>query len=124
MTEGVTILVGTTKGAFLIEGDGGRKEWTVSGPHCDGWCINHVVGDPQTGTIWAGGGSEFTGAGVWHSTDGGRTFSLTRLTGGQMGEFARNEPEFARMIGWTDYRRCLTPSAQFMRMWSIMILLG
>lgn len=117
MTEGVTILVGTTKGAFLIEGDGERRDWTVSGPHCDGWCINHVVGDPQTGTIWAGGGSEFTGAGVWHSTDGGRTFSLTRLTGGQMDEFARNEPDFARMIGWTD--EPLPFGGEFSQIWSL-----
>jgi hypothetical protein len=33
---GVTILVGTTKGAFLISGGSGRQGWTVKGPFCDG----------------------------------------------------------------------------------------
>ena len=113
----VTVLVGTTKGAFLVAGDGERSGWTVSGPHCDGWCINHVVGDPATGTIWAGGGSDFTGAGVWSSTDGGRTFALTRLTEGQMDDFARNEPDFAQMIGWTD--EPLPFGRDFSQVWSL-----
>ena len=56
MTRKVTLLVGTTKGLFLIdEADGG---WAVSGPHCGGWPINHAVGDPDTGThtgTWATG---------------------------------------------------------------------
>lgn len=52
----ITLLVGTTKGAFLIEGAAASGDWTVSGPHCGGWLINHAVGDSATGTIWAGGG--------------------------------------------------------------------
>jgi hypothetical protein len=52
----LTILVGTTKGAFLIAGGDDRSGWSVSGPFCGGWPINHVVGDPAAGTLWAGGG--------------------------------------------------------------------
>lgn len=35
------------------------------------WPINHVVGDAATGAIYADGGGDFFGAGVWRSTDGG-----------------------------------------------------
>jgi hypothetical protein len=56
--DGVIILVGTTKGAFLISGGTGReKAWSVKGPFCDGWPINHVIGDPVTGMLWARGRS-------------------------------------------------------------------
>ena len=79
----LTILIGTTKGAFLIAGGGEREDWNVDGPFCDGWPINHIVGDVQTGMFWAGGG--WHGAGIWRSEDGGESWNLTRLTGGRMG---------------------------------------
>ena len=69
------LLVGTTKGAFVLEPRDGDAGWSVRGPYCDGWPVNHVVGDPVTGTLWAGGGSEWSGAGVWRSGDGGHTWS-------------------------------------------------
>lgn len=97
-----TLLVGTTKGAFLISADPDRQDWTVTGPHCDLWPINHVVGDPETGTIWAGGGGEWQGAGVWRSTDGGATWTLAKLSTGQLDQWAANDAGFAEMIGWTD----------------------
>src|SRR4051794_8217023 len=52
----MTVLVGTTKGAFLISDGNDRSGWAIQGPYCDGWPINHVIGDPATGTLWAGGG--------------------------------------------------------------------
>lgn len=97
----VTILVGTTKGAFLVASDADRSQWEVSGPHCDGWPINHVVGDPSTGMIWAGGGSGFSGAGVWASADQGATWSRARLSRGQIDEWAAHDPEFAAFLKWT-----------------------
>lgn len=95
-----TVLVGTTKGAFLLAGRGTREGWEVSGPHCGGWPINHVVGDPDTGTIWAGGGGDWNGAGVWRSEDGGTSWTLTKLTKGMIDDWAENDAEFAKMIGW------------------------
>lgn len=95
----VRILVGTTKGAFIL-GSADRVAWDVSGPHCDGWPINHLTGDPQTGTIWAGGGGDWHGAGVWRSGDGGQSWELVRLSSGQMDVWAANDPDFAAMIGW------------------------
>jgi hypothetical protein len=115
--NGPTLLVGTTKGAFLIDGTPARDGWTVRGPFCDGWPINHVVGDPETGTIWAGGGGEFHGAGIWRSADHGATWEITRLSKGNMDEWAANDPDFARMIGWTD-----TPppfGGDFAQIWSL-----
>ena len=40
----LTILVGTTKGAFLIDGTADRTGWSVRGPFCNGWSIGHIVG--------------------------------------------------------------------------------
>ncbi len=98
MATPLTLLIGTTKGAFLLTP--GAKGWQVSGPHCGGWPINHVVGDTETGTIWAGGGGDWHGAGVWRSQDGGATWVLAKLSKGQMDDWAANDPEFAKMIGW------------------------
>ncbi|MFN4159045.1 MAG: WD40/YVTN/BNR-like repeat-containing protein [Gemmobacter sp.] len=96
----VTLLVGTTKGAFLLDATPDRKTWSLTGPHCDGWPINHAVGDPDTGTIWTGGGGDWHGAGVWRSDDHGETWALTKLTRGQMDDCAENDTDFAAMIGW------------------------
>ena len=98
----IRLLVGTTKGAFVLDGDPDRTTWTVRGPFCDGWPINHVLGDPGTGTMWAAGGGDWSGAGVWRSTDGGGTWSLARLTTGQVDEWAANDPDVAATIGWTE----------------------
>lgn len=96
------LLVGTTKGAFILTANGDRTDWDVWGPHCGGWPVNDMTGDPATGAIWAGGGGDWHGAGVWRSTDGGRTWDLVRLSTGQMDQWAANDPEFAAMIGWTE----------------------
>ena len=98
----ITILVGTTKGAFLVSGERERSGWSVKGPFCDGWPINHMIADPATGTLWAGGGGEWHGAGVWRSEDGGESWNVVRLTKGTMDDWAANDPAFADMIGWTD----------------------
>ena len=101
MSSAPVLLVGTTKGAFVLTGDAERQEWRLTGPHCSGWPINHLAGDPETGTLWAGGGSEWTGAGVWRSEDGGDTWTLSKLSKGSMDDWAANDPDFAAFIGWT-----------------------
>lgn len=111
------LLLGTTKGAFLVVGSADRSGWSVEGPFCDGWPINHVVGDPATGTLWAGGGGAWHGAGVWRSRDGGETWELARLTGGEMDRWAANDPDFAAMIGWTDAPRPF--GEDFVQVWSL-----
>lgn len=113
----VTLLIGTTKGVFLLSGGSARQGWAVRGPFCDGWPINHIVGDPDTGTLWAGGGGDWHGAGVWRSVDGGETWSLTRLTRGMMDDWAANDPDFAAMIGWSDDP--LPFADEFAQIWSM-----
>ena len=76
MTQAITVLVGTSKGLFLLQSDAARADWSVKGPLCDGWGINHAIGDAETGTLWAGGGGEWSGAGVWRSPDGGESGDL------------------------------------------------
>ena len=115
--DGITILVGTTKGAFLVSGGSDRTGWKVTGPFCDGWPINHIIGDPATGTLWAGGGGDWFGAGVWRSSDGGQNWELARLTRGTMDEWAAGDADFAAMIGWTDDP--LPHGDAFSQVWSL-----
>ncbi len=115
-----TILVGTTKGAFLVTGQNGRDGWKVSGPHCDGWSINHMIGDGQN--IWAGGGDDWHGAGIWHSGDGGQNWAVTKLTKGMMDDWAANDADFAKTIGWTDGP--LPFGDTFGQVWSLGLLHG
>lgn len=72
MTNRVLLLVGTKKGAFILESDGERGTWELRGPFCETWPMNHVIADPATGTIYGGGGSEWFGPAVWKSTDLGQ----------------------------------------------------
>jgi photosystem II stability/assembly factor-like uncharacterized protein len=101
MANGVTVLAGTTKGVFLLDSTPDRSDWDLRGPLCDGWPINHVIGDPATGQIWAAGGSDWHGAGIWRSTDNGATWTLVRLTKGQFDRWLENDPDMAAQIGWT-----------------------
>jgi len=113
----IDILIGTTKGAFVLSGGPDCSGWKIKGPFCDGWPINHIIGDPETGAIWAGGGGDWHGAGVWHSTDGGNTWAVKRLTKGSMDDWAANDPGFAALIGWED-----TPlpfDTTFSQVWSL-----
>lgn len=113
----INVLIGTTKGAFVISDGKDRSGWQVAGPFCDGWSINHVIGDPDTGKIWAGGGGDFHGAGVWCSDDGGANWELTRLTKGGMDDWAANDADFAKMINWTE--EPLPFEDAFSQVWSL-----
>lgn len=99
MAESITVLVGTSKGVFLIDSDQSRRDWRLSGPYCDGWPSNHVLGDPATGTIWAAAGGEFQGSGVWRSEDHGATWTCSQLSNGMMDEFLARDEGFRKMLG-------------------------
>lgn len=75
MAAKVLILLGTKKGAFIAESTDGRKTWTLRGPFCEMWPMNHVVGDPMTGAIYGAGGNEWFGPAIWKSTDLGETWT-------------------------------------------------
>jgi hypothetical protein len=71
------LLVGTRKGAFLVESDAERRDWRLRGPFCEGWPVFHVVHDDVTGTIYAAAASEWHGSAVWRSTDLGESWQLS-----------------------------------------------
>jgi photosystem II stability/assembly factor-like uncharacterized protein len=72
----VRVLVGTRKGAFILESDGTRREWTVDGPHFGGWEIYHVKASPaDPNRIYASQTSSWFGQIVQRSDDGGRTWT-------------------------------------------------
>ncbi len=79
MTRRSLVLLGTKKGAFILEGDPERRDpadaWRLRGPLCEGWPINDFRHDAATGTLYAGGGSPWYGAAVWRSEDLGQTWS-------------------------------------------------
>ena len=82
------LLVGTPKGAFILESDAARCDWTIGSPLCDGWPIHDLIVDPSTGAILAAGGSPWYGPAVWRSDDRGKTWSHSSagLTYGETGD--------------------------------------
>ncbi len=75
MAAQILLLIGTKKGVFIATGDERRQIWSISGPFCETWPIQHVIGDPATGTIYGAGGNEWFGPAVWKSTDLGKTWT-------------------------------------------------
>ena len=69
------LLVGTRKGAFVLESDADRRDWNIRGPFCEGWPVYHAVYDQTSGSIYAAAASEWHGSAVWHSGDLGETWS-------------------------------------------------
>lgn len=75
MSHRVALLIGTPKGAFIIDGDADRRAWSLRGPMCDAWPIHDISVDAATGAILAGGGSPWYGPAVWRSDDVGATWT-------------------------------------------------
>ena len=69
------LLVGTSKGAFTLESDADRRNWTIRGPLCEGWPIHDLQWDASTGSMYAGGGSPWFGPAVFRSDDLGATWT-------------------------------------------------
>ncbi|CAN5180622.1 sialidase family protein [soil metagenome] len=75
--NGVLLLVGTMKGAFVLRSDGRRKDWTVEGPHFRGEAVYAMLHDAR-GTehrTYAATRSFHWGGTVRISEDQGRTWS-------------------------------------------------
>ena len=71
----VRVLVGTHKGAFILESDGKRERWDVSGPHFAGWELYHLKGSPvDPNRIYASQTSGWFGQVIQRSNDGGKTW--------------------------------------------------
>jgi photosystem II stability/assembly factor-like uncharacterized protein len=71
----VRVLVGTRKGAFILESDGKRQQWEISGPHFAGWEIYHLKGSPaDPNRLYASQSSAWFGQQIQRSNDGGKTW--------------------------------------------------
>lgn len=78
----VRVLVGTRKGAFILEADGKRQNWTITGPHFAGWEMYHLKGSPvDPNRIYASQTSGWFGQVIQRSNDGGKTWEVP---GGKM----------------------------------------
>jgi len=73
--SGIRVLVGTRKGAFILESDGKRQQWEISGPHFAGWEIYHLKGSPaDSNRLYASQSSAWFGQIIQRSDDGGKTW--------------------------------------------------
>src|SRR5687767_9132591 len=73
--SGVRVLVGTRKGAFVLESDGTREKWDISGPHFAGWEIYHLKGSPaDPNRLYASQTSSWFGQIIQRTDDGGKTW--------------------------------------------------
>ncbi len=71
----VRVLVGTKKGAFILNSDGTRKSWKIEGPLFAGWEIYHMKGSPaEPDRLYASQSSSWFGQVMHRSNDGGKTW--------------------------------------------------
>jgi len=71
----VRVLVGTRKGAFILESDGKREKWDIKGPQFTGWEIYHMKGSPvDPNRLYASQTSGWFGQVIQRSDDGGKTW--------------------------------------------------
>jgi photosystem II stability/assembly factor-like uncharacterized protein len=75
MTARCVLLLGTPQGAFILDGNAGRREWTLRGPVCGGWPVHDISVDASSGALLAGAGSPWFGPAVWRSDDLGETWT-------------------------------------------------
>ncbi|HET6444125.1 MAG TPA: exo-alpha-sialidase [candidate division Zixibacteria bacterium] len=71
----VRVLVGTSKGAFILTSDGKRQQWKVDGPHFGGWEIYHLKGSPvEPNRLYASQATDWFGQVIHRSDDGGKSW--------------------------------------------------
>lgn len=93
----ILVLVGTRKGAFLLKGDGSRRDWSLSGPFNPGTDVFHLVYDTRSGgTIFSASNSMWFGPQIEYSRDLGETWEQAR----EQPRFT-DKPEYAEHDGAT-----------------------
>ena len=71
----VRLLVGTRKGAFILNSDGQRDRWDISGPFFGGWEMYHLKGSPaDPDRLYASQSTGWFGQQIQRSSDGGQTW--------------------------------------------------
>ncbi|HEV8402277.1 MAG TPA: sialidase family protein [Candidatus Limnocylindrales bacterium] len=88
MSKRVRLLVGTKKGAFILDSDEARTDWSIKGPLCEAWPVHDMIMEPDTGAILVAAGNAWYGPAVWRSEDGGEnwTHSSAGMTYGDEAE--------------------------------------
>lgn len=73
----VVLMIGTTKGAFLLHSDASRTRWQLDGPHFAGEEVYAMALDQRAGgrVLWAAPGNAFYGTTLRRSDDLGRSWS-------------------------------------------------
>ncbi len=105
----VRVLVGTRKGAFVLEADGRRDRWEVSGPHFAGWEIYHLKGSPaDPDRIYAAPHTGWFGQVIQRSHDGGRSW-----------ETAGNEFVYDGVPGTHQWHDGTPHAWEFARVWHL-----
>ena len=75
MTEHCVLLVGTPKGAFILDSDADRRDWRMRGPAVRGLADPRHLVEPGTSASSRPGGSPWCGPAVWRSDDLGATWT-------------------------------------------------
>ncbi len=71
----VRVLVGTRKGAFILDIRRKARRWDISGPHFAGWEIYHLKGSPaDPNRLYASQSTGWFGQLIQRSNDGGQTW--------------------------------------------------
>ena len=72
---GVRVLVGTSKGGFVLASDEARRSWEVSGPWFGGWEVYHLAGSPaDPDRLYAASSLGWFGQVIQRSDDGGASW--------------------------------------------------
>jgi photosystem II stability/assembly factor-like uncharacterized protein len=77
MSRRVQLLVGTRKGAFILESDEARRDWHVRGPYCETWPVHDFIRSAHDGALYAAGGNAWYGPAVWRSPDDGASWTVS-----------------------------------------------
>lgn len=90
--QGVRVLVGTRKGAFIMTSDAKRQNWHIDGPHFGGWEIYHMVGSPaDPGRLYASQASDWFGQVMHRSDDGGKSWDTVGNDFSYIGEVGEHQ---------------------------------
>lgn len=75
MSDSITLLVSTRKGAWTLESNGARTKWTLAGPHFLGNIVNHFILDPRDGkTLLLSARTGHLGPTIFRSQDFGKNW--------------------------------------------------
>ncbi|WP_201733267.1 sialidase family protein [Acidithrix sp. C25] len=86
MTE-VRLLIGTKKGAFIIDSANGRSQWQIQGPLFGGWEIYHINASPlNKNLIYASQFNGWFGQVLQRSFDAGKTWEAVSNSFNYSGE--------------------------------------